>query len=222
LAIDRHGIIYLEDIGVGAVQIVPPDELGRRFLDDVDWDPALRIANLWYDRMAATMRGKNLVVRKKQLDELEIELKELKADRIADGDPIKAALAPGKTARDRGKVAGEALVVLLVPAVRKVQSAADRAEQVQQNLSLAFALAACQRDKGTYPAKLDALAPAYLAKIPHDLFSGKAMIYRPAEKGYLLYSVGVNGVDDGGRSSDDDPPGDDLVVRMPHPALRNR
>ena len=50
----------------------------------------------------------------------------------------------------------------------------------------------------------------------------QAMIYRPAEKGYLLYSVGVNGLDDGGRSYGDDPPGDDLVVRMPQPALRNQ
>ena len=44
---------------------------------------------------------------------------------------------------------------------------------------------------------------------------GKALIYRSTDDGYLLYSVGVNGVDDKGRTADDEPPGDDLVVRMP-------
>jgi hypothetical protein len=39
-------------------------------------------------------------------------------------------------------------------------------------------------------------------------------------KGYLLYSVGVNRKDEGGRGYEDDPPGDDLTVRMPLPKLR--
>jgi len=37
--------------------------------------------------------------------------------------------------------------------------------------------------------------PKYLAKIPIDLFSGKALIYRPT-KWATLYSVGVNGKDE--------------------------
>ena len=36
----------------------------------------------------------------------------------------------------------------------------------------------------------------------------------------MFYSVGVNGKDDGGRKIDDDPPGDDLPVSMPLPALK--
>ena len=59
-----------------------------------------------------------------------------------------------------------------------------------------------------------------LTAVPNDLFSGKALVYRPMEKGYLFYSVGVNGKDEQGRSFDDDPPGDDLVVRMPLPELK--
>ena len=35
--------------------------------------------------------------------------------------------------------------------------------------------------------------------MPLDFFSGKPLIYRASKKGYLLYSVGVNGKDDGGR-----------------------
>jgi hypothetical protein len=58
-------------------------------------------------------------------------------------------------------------------------------------------------------------AAAHLPAMPDDLFSGKPLIYKPEAGGYLLYSVGVNGKDDGGRTFDDAPPGDDLVVRMP-------
>ena len=50
------------------------------------------------------------------------------------------------------------------------------------------------------------------------LVPGSALVYRPAKDGYFLYSVGVNGVDDGGRGYGDDPPADDLAVRMPLPA----
>jgi hypothetical protein len=112
------------------------------------------------------------------------------------------------------------LITLLLPAFNKVQSAADRCEQVQNNLYLAFALAAYQRDQGRYPKDLDALAPKYLKKIPNDLFSGNPLIYRPSENGYLLYSVGVNGLDEKGQSYDDDPQGDDLSVRMSLPKLK--
>ena len=53
------------------------------------------------------------------------------------------------------------------------------------------------------------------AGCPQDRFSGKALIYRPAVKGYLLYSVGPNGKDEGGQGYGDMPPGDDQSVRMP-------
>jgi hypothetical protein len=56
-------------------------------------------------------------------------------------------------------------------------------------------------------------------EIPPDLFSGKPLIFRPSENGYLLYSVGVNGKDEGGRGEEDMAPGDDLSVRMPQPDL---
>jgi hypothetical protein len=93
-------------------------------------------------------------------------------------------------------------------------------QQVQDNLSLAFALAWWKRDHGRYHESLKVLTPKYLSEIPLDIFSGKALIYRPNDEGYLLYSVGPNGKDDGGRSSADFPPGDDLRVRMPMPEWR--
>ena len=90
-------------------------------------------------------------------------------------------------------------------------------EQVQRNVRLAFALAAYKGENANYPVTLDVLAPKYLAAVPGDVFTGRAMQYRRDAAGYVLYSLGLNGADDGGRWVDDQPPGDDVRVRMPLP-----
>jgi len=104
--------------------------------------------------------------------------------------------------------------------IRQLRRAADRTEQAERNLHLAFALAAYRGERGGYPEKLDALAPKYLEEVPIDLYSGKALIYRRSENGYLLYSVGVNGLDEQGHGHDDTPPGDDASVHMPQRELK--
>lgn len=101
--------------------------------------------------------------------------------------------------------------------VHRMKQAADRTEQTNRNTRLAFALAAYRAHHGRYPEKLTDLA--YLGDVPDDLFSGKPLVYRPSSDGYVLYSVGANARDDGGRGPDDTPPGDDLSVRMPLPPL---
>jgi hypothetical protein len=221
LWIARAGVPTLEGLfGKRTPKAVDPKV--ERLWKAIDWDPALRNANRWYDRMAKTMRLKDPRDREKQLDKLETELKALKVELVSSGALNKALLDEKLSPAARGTILGDALVTLLLPAVRKVALAGDRTEQTHANLHVGFALAAYKRDHGSYPNKLEALAPKYLAEIPQDLFSGKALIYRPSEKGFLLYSVGINGRDEQGRSYDDDPPGDDLAVRIPLPAPRRK
>ena len=93
----------------------------------------------------------------------------------------------------------------------------DQRAQRQRNLSIAFALAAYRSDHVTYAHKLNDLVPNYVSSLPNDIFSGTALKYRQSGKGYLLYSVGINGKDEGGHSYDDDPPGDDLAIHVPIP-----
>ena len=53
---------------------------------------------------------------------------------------------------------------------------------------------------GEYPATLDDLSPQFIEKIPHDLIGGEPLHYRRTEDGkFLLYSVGWNETDDGGK-----------------------
>ncbi len=216
----RHGIQYLESVP-GGPPPKAPDPKVEQLLKDIDWDPVLRNGNRWYDRLVAALRVKERPEREKQLNRIEEDLKALQKS-VPEGGGLAKLLLEKDTPRARGEVFVGVLISRLVPSVRKIQQAHDRIDQVETNLHLAFALACYQCEHGRYPAKLDELAPKYLAKVPGDLFSGKALIYRPSEKGYLLYSVGVNGKDEEGRGNEDDPPCDDIAVRMPLPKLSRK
>ncbi|MFA7333296.1 MAG: hypothetical protein WC130_03285 [Kiritimatiellia bacterium] len=55
-----------------------------------------------------------------------------------------------------------------------------------------------KQKNGAYPETLDNLAPEFIDAIPLDPFTGKALIYRKAEAGFILYSLGPNQRDDNG------------------------
>jgi hypothetical protein len=227
MILDREGIDYLETLSSSGLVIEDgQDRWAKLFtklaFSDIQWDPALRNFNQFFDRMSSAMRLKNRDLREKQLTNITIDIRALKTSLVEGGHLVKSILGAKNLGEVKGKYLGDLMICMLSPAVVKVQEAADRTEQIQHNLHLAFALAAYRIDNDRFPRKLDALAPKYLPTVPKDLFSGKALIYRPSADGYLLYSVGVNGRDDDGRSYDDDPPGDDLPVRMPLTKLPNK
>jgi hypothetical protein len=192
-----------------------PTEEELRALAAIDWDGIRRDADKWYGRMAAALRIKDRAEREKAFDEIDKELEALVRDSKRQKDALEKLGPGGDVGAVVGKSIGNTLLALLVPSIRKVQQAYDRSEQTGRNLQIAFALAAFRADTGRYPAKLDELAPKYLAAVPDDLFTGKPLVYKPTATGYQFYSFGVDGKDDGGRWVDDDPKGDDPGVRMP-------
>jgi hypothetical protein len=57
-------------------------------------------------------------------------------------------------------------------------------------------------DKNGYPETLSQLIMAgYLKELPKDPFSDKPLVYKQAEQGFILYSLGGDFDDDGGRHS---------------------
>ena len=52
---------------------------------------------------------------------------------------------------------------------------------------------------GKLPEKLAELVPAYLDAVPKDPFDGQELRYKRLEKGYVVYSIGQDGSDDGGK-----------------------
>jgi len=53
--------------------------------------------------------------------------------------------------------------------------------------------------KGELPESLSELVPAYLDSVPKDPFDGAEMRFRRLEKGYVVYSIGEDLSDDGGK-----------------------
>jgi len=97
------------------------------------------------------------------------------------------------------------------PPLLKAARLRDQATAEGRLSQTAAALVARKQSEGEYPEKLSQLTPAQLAEVPEDLFSGKPLRYYRQGKHWLLYSVGPNGTDDGGRC-DPRGPADDIAI----------
>jgi hypothetical protein len=75
--------------------------------------------------------------------------------------------------------------------------------QVPTNLLLVELAILCYRDDhGAWPDRLDELVPDYLPQVPLDPLSGTPLVYRVTGDDYLLYSVGTDRQDNGGKFGD--------------------
>jgi len=179
----------------------------------LDWNAVLSMGNHHYDRMVEALRKPTRGERLQASVAIDLELGKLQKD--AKNVKIDPKDPPAKIRSELTQKIGAMYVALLMPAFQKVNDAADRAGQIHRNGLLATALGAHFADHKKYPDTLAELVQKYLAKIPEDVFGAKAMIYKSTAEGYLLYSVGVNGIDDGGQLISEDSRGDDIGVRMP-------
>jgi Tfp pilus assembly protein PilE len=88
---------------------------------------------------------------------------------------------------------------LFLPSLGKAYLRGARSQMVNALAMTACALERYRLENQTYPKDLASLTPKFLNKIPLDVFSGAPLKYQPREDGtFVLYSVGLNGVDDGG------------------------
>ena len=71
-----------------------------------------------------------------------------------------------------------------------------------QLMHLAMALGRYRLANGEYPESLEAVVPRYAARIPVDAYGNESFGYRKTDNGFLLYSYGLNGVDDRGSHND--------------------
>jgi len=66
-------------------------------------------------------------------------------------------------------------------------------------LTAEFALRCYRSEHGRAPIRLEELLPGLIQRVPLDPFTGRPLIYRAQGTNWLLYSVGADGVDDGGK-----------------------
>ncbi|MDQ7779897.1 MAG: hypothetical protein RDV41_09325 [Planctomycetota bacterium] len=106
---------------------------------------------------------------------------------------------------------------LLLPALH---SCYDKYVAGSQRLALARAAVTLERfraEKGSLPETLDELVPAFMDKVPEDHFAQGKIRFLKDAKGYTVWSVGCDGVDNKGArdtSNNDGRDGFDIVVRI--------
>ena len=74
----------------------------------------------------------------------------------------------------------------------------QRAEICRQMALTTLALKRYQLKHGNYAPELAALVPEFLPAVPRDPIDGKPLRYQLVGNSYLLYSIGEDGVDNGG------------------------
>jgi hypothetical protein len=189
----------------------------------LDWEIILKICNGWYTRLVKVLSEQDFPKRQEAVKKIEQELQDLKSKGSLGDNYLKRLAVRADPEKYRTAISeniGNVLIGLLIPAVSKVGEAELRARQNLDIVLLATALQAYQKEMKQYPEKLTDLSPKFITTLPRDRFNGKALIYRKTERGYLLYSVGVNGKDDAGSLITDPFPesgtrGDDIGTRVP-------
>jgi hypothetical protein len=194
----------------------------------IDWDVSFRMANDLFDRLAAANRRPTRQERKEAFRKIKTEMSDLKKS-VADSISLEKAVAinPRQALSER---LGQVCIVSIGPdgAVHSCLGFEEENLMRFELVKLSFALAAYRADRGAYPVKLGDLKPQYIAKVPKDICTDGQLHYRRQPNGFLLYSIGSNGRDDGAKSTEDrnrdldydelvkrGQDWDDLVVRVP-------
>jgi hypothetical protein len=105
---------------------------------------------------------------------------------------------------------------MLLPAFGAASKRFANEQNAVDMARVACALERYRLTHGGYPESLDALAPQFIAKLPHDIINGQPLHYRhtsdpssqssgAASGQFVLYSVGWNETDDGGEVDLDGP-----------------
>ncbi len=92
-------------------------------------------------------------------------------------------------------------VVVMLPALSRLADAGYRTTVQRDGVLVAVAAELFKRREGRYPERLEQMVPRYLPAVPVDLFDGKPLRYTVRDGRPLVYSVGHDRVDDGGRGS---------------------
>jgi hypothetical protein len=99
----------------------------------------------------------------------------------------------------KAKLQYEVVTALVMPATIKVVQANQRGMGNLRCAFVAVALERYRRDHGQWPETLDALVPQYLAAVPKDPQDGKPLRYKRRPDGVVVYWLGQDGTDDGGK-----------------------
>ena len=238
MAVDGERAIYFKYSGMfsslGNAEQKREDKAFRTLVGErgVDWNEVLRLENRHLDHTVAAAAQPVLSKRFQSLasiEEEDVKTARVVTDKVLSRKPSDIEKAATATTA-RWLVAILHGPGALEPSWKHVYTTEERMATRRDLAVLAFALAAFRYEHHAYPKELRELLPDCIDAIPKDCFNGADLHYEARGDGYLLYSVGPNGKDEGGRnhlegrnynSPDDDSAtaeekaADDIAIRTP-------
>jgi hypothetical protein len=94
------------------------------------------------------------------------------------------------------------LLAMFIPDWENTAATGEKYLGRRDGVMTAIALELYRRHHGGYPSQLNALAPAFMPEIPADRITGDPIKYKLVNGKPLLYSVGADRIDDGGKPID--------------------
>ncbi|MGE0609356.1 MAG: hypothetical protein AB7O62_19850 [Pirellulales bacterium] len=94
---------------------------------------------------------------------------------------------------------GKIMTAMLIPALSAATDANYRAVARCRVIDAALAAELYRRQQGTFPAKLDDLVPEFMPAVPLDPFTGTPLKMAVRGSNLVIYSVGADNLDDGGK-----------------------
>lgn len=91
---------------------------------------------------------------------------------------------------------------LVTPALQATEDTIRRRDATHRLLIAEIAIELFRQRNRRLPQDLAELVPQFLPSIPIDAFTGTPLIYRIQGEGYVVYSTGIDGDDDGGNFGD--------------------
>ncbi|MEM9882316.1 MAG: hypothetical protein AAF800_05320 [Planctomycetota bacterium] len=170
----------------------------------VDLNFVLRRFNRHFDAFEASCRLVSPSERREAFDAI---VQQLEADQRGlqrwMTDPMTYVVltqAPQPIARRLvSETVADLLTDILLPALSAATRTETKVNQITAITPALVAMAGYRAERGEYPGTLDALVPAWLDAVPIDVYTGEPVRYKIEEGRPVVYSVGPDGEDDGGR-----------------------
>jgi hypothetical protein len=129
---------------------------------------------------------------------------------------LKGSASPGHTRKG-------IFSSLLNPALVRQLTTVAHAEALDCCDQTALAMNRYRLDHGAFPSHLDDLVPAYLDSVPFDPFDGNPLRLTVKANQWIIYSIGPDGVDNGGVEMDDHSKGDVIfTLTLAQPAATTK
>ena len=179
----------------------------RKALLAIDWNAAMRVLNGHYDAFVTALQEPDPMKRAAYVEASRPRQRRLKTQDFVEELTQAAETGQEELSRYMGKLYFDRIAIATACDLEFRYQARRRAVRT------AYAAYLYRIEKGNYPESLDLLTPM-LNELPVDPFTGQALRINTIDGGIVVYSVGVNRIDDGGLSWDDGRGKDDIRVRL--------